>query len=199
MPTALIRHYDLLIDENNDPVHDSAPLRAYMDQWDGAVFLKALALDPSKSVLEIGVGTGRLAIRTAPLCSDFYGIDISPKTIRRASENLSHLNNVHLLCGDFLDAGLDRRFDVIYSSLTFFHIRDKQRAIEKAAALLTRSGRFVLSIDKNQDTIIDMGTRKLVLFPDTPEEICACIAKAGLELTSQNQTNFAHIFTAVKA
>lgn len=198
MPTDLIRHYDLLIEENNDPVHDPAPLRAYMDLWDGLVFLAELALDPSKSVLEIGVGTGRLAIRTAPLCGEFYGIDISPKTILRAAENLGHLKNIHLLQGDFMDMPPEQTFDVIYSSLTFMHLPDKQEAIEKAAALLNCGGRFVLSIDKNQDTVLDMGIRTLPIYPDTPEAIRLCLAKAGLKLTAQTETEFAHIFAAVK-
>lgn len=50
-------HYDLLIEENNDPVHDSPALKAYMEQWDGPVFLNALKLSGDKSVLEIGMGT----------------------------------------------------------------------------------------------------------------------------------------------
>ena len=195
----LIRHYDLLIDEGNDPVHDPAPLRAYMDKWDGPVFLEMLELDHTKTVLEIGVGTGRLAIRTAPLCGAFYGVDISPKTIRRASENLAHLGNVHLLPGDFLEMPVDRTFDVIYSSLTFMHIQDKRNAINRIAARLNPGGRFVLSIDKNQSPIIDMGTRQIAVFPDTPDIIRACIANAGLDLTAQAETEFAHLFAAVKS
>lgn len=198
MITDLIRHYDLLIDEHNDPVHDPAPLRAYMDKWDGPVFLEMLGLDRAKTVLEIGVGTGRLAIRTAPLCTKFFGIDISPKTIQRAAENLAHLKNVHLLQGDFMDMPTEQTFDVIYSSLTFMHIQDKQKAIEKVAAHLNPGGRFVLSIDKNQSPIIDMGTRKIPIFPDTPEMIRACIAAAGLELIAQTETAFSHLFAAVK-
>lgn len=85
IPNDLIRHYDLLIDENNDPVHDPEPLHQYMDQWDGPTFLDLLDLTKEKNVLEIGVGTGRLAVRTALLCGAFCGIDISPKTIQRAS------------------------------------------------------------------------------------------------------------------
>ena len=198
MENELIRHYDLLIDENNDPVHDPDPLREYMDLWDGVIFLDALQLDETKSVLEIGVGTGRLAIKTAPLCGEFYGIDLSPKTIRRAKENLDHLSNVHLLLGDFMVAELNESFDVIYSSLTFMHIRDKQGAITKAAGLLGQSGRFVLSIDKNQDRYLDMGTRKLEVYPDTPEEILRCMERAGLQVVSQAETELAYIFTAQK-
>lgn len=32
MKDDVVRHYDLLIDENNDPVHDPEPLRDYMYQ-----------------------------------------------------------------------------------------------------------------------------------------------------------------------
>lgn len=84
---SITHHYDLLIDENNDPVHDPKPLQDYMDKWDGQVFIDKMILNKENKVLEIGVGTGRLAVRVAPLCKDFFGIDISPKTIDRAKEN----------------------------------------------------------------------------------------------------------------
>ena len=75
MNTDVISHYDLLTDENNDPVNDPLHLRKYMDTWDGPPFLDALHLDSTKSVLEIGVGTGRLAVKTAPCCKP-----LKPKT-----------------------------------------------------------------------------------------------------------------------
>ena len=79
----VIQHYDLLIEENNDPVHDPKPLKDYMDKWDGQAFIDKMDLDKDKSVLEIGVGTGRLAVKTVILCKDYCGIDISPKTINK--------------------------------------------------------------------------------------------------------------------
>ena len=39
MKNDVIQHYDLLIDESNDPVHDPKPLRDYMDKWDGQSFI----------------------------------------------------------------------------------------------------------------------------------------------------------------
>lgn len=69
-----INHYDLLIDENNDPVHDPKPLQDYMNKWDGPKFIEQMQLDGSKSVLEIGVGTGRRAVRVASLCGELYGV-----------------------------------------------------------------------------------------------------------------------------
>ena len=64
--TEVIDHYDRLIEEGNDPVGDPEPLRAYMDKWDGQPFIDALELSKDKTILEIGVGTGRLAVRTVP-------------------------------------------------------------------------------------------------------------------------------------
>lgn len=84
----VIEHYDTLIDENNDPVYDPASLQEYMNKWDGQVFVDAMKLDKHKTVLEIGIGTGRLALKTIPLCKQFYGIDLSQKTIERATHNL---------------------------------------------------------------------------------------------------------------
>lgn len=194
----VIWHYDLLAEENNDPVHDPKPLRDYMDKWDGQAFIDGMQLDKNKSVLEIGIGTGRLAVRIAPLCGQLWGIDLSPKTIERAKENLSAYDNVHLHCGDFLVFEFSQIFDVIYSSLTFMHIREKQNAISKAAALLKDGGRFILSADKEQKGFIDTGTRRITVFPDTPAEIKSCIANTDLTVTQYWETEFAHIFVTKK-
>lgn len=194
----IVRHYDLLIDVNNDPVHDPKPLRDYMDKWDGRAFIDSMELDKNKSVLEVGVGTGRLAVRVAPLCGKFCGIDISPKTIERAKENLAEYRNVKLICGDFLSYKFDRKFDVIYSSLTFMHIEDKQKAVNKIAELLYNAGRLVLSIDKNQSEFIDTGTRKIKIYPDNADAITEYIKAAGLTILNQYDTEFATIFVAQK-
>lgn len=193
-----VSHYDLLIDEDNDPVHDPEPLQNYMNKWDGPEFTEQMQLNSSKSVLEIGVGTGRLAVRVSPLCGEFYGVDISSKTIERAKENLTEFENVRLTCADFLSYEFGRAFDVVYSSLTFMHIEDKQKAVNKIAGLLNDAGRFVLSIDKNPSKFIDTGTRKIKIFPDTPVEIAECIRTAGLTILNQYDTEFATIFVAQK-
>ena len=191
-------HYNSLINENNDPVHDPKPLRDYMDKWDGPEFIDKMCLDENKSVLEVGVGTGRLAIRVAPLCGEFCGIDISPKTIERAQENLAGLRNISLICGDFLSYGFDRSFDVIYSSLTLMHMEDKQRAIDKIAGLLTCEGRLVLSIDKNPSEYIDTGERKIKVYPDKSDATAGYIKTAGLTILDQYDTEFATVFVAQK-
>ena len=157
-----------------------------------------LKLSKRKTVLEIGVGTGRLAIKTAPQSKAFYGIDLSPKTIERAKDNLAGIENVNLICGDFLTYEFDRTFDIIYSSLTFRHIKEKQAAIEKAARLLSENGRFVLSIEKSQATLLEYGKRKIEIYPDNLDRILKYMEAAGLTKIEQKETEFAYILIGEK-
>lgn len=194
----VIKHYDMLIDENNDPARDPEPLRKYMDKWDGQQFIDAMELDMTKTVLEIGVGTGRLALKVAPLCKSFLGIDISPKTVKRARENLSKYNNVSLVCGDIIDFEYERAFDVIYSSLTFMHIKEKKKAIEKTESLLNEGGLFVLSLDKSREGFIDMESRRIKIYPDDPNEISLMLADAGMTVTERFETELACVIVSRK-
>ena len=195
---AVAKHYDILINEGNDPVHDPEPLKAYMDKWDGQVFIDKMQLSKDKNVLEIGVGTGRLAVRTAPLCNEFYGIDISPETIKGAKKNLEEISNINLICDDFMTYSFNNIFDVIYSSLTFMHIKDKQGSINKVRELLKNGGLFVLSTDKNQNKFIDIGSNKIEVYPDTVENIIECINNSGLTLIGHYETEFANVFVCKK-
>lgn len=193
----LIYHYDTLIDENDDPTQDLPPLREYMDQWDGEPFLSALALSPDKCVLEIGVGTGRLALRTAPRCKKFTGIDLSPKTIERAEKNLASFQP-RLICADFLTFPFPMTFDIIYSSLTFFHIRKKKKALKKIFRLLSAGGRFVLSVEKEQRKKLVCGSREIRLYPDSEQKIQKNLLQAGFSLQNKFETPFAIVFVAQK-
>ncbi len=196
---SVIEHYDKLIDENNDPLYDPEPLKEYMDKWDGQVFIDSMKLDKTKTVLEIGVGTGRLAVKTTPLCKKFIGIDISPKTIDKAKYNLSQYQNTVLICADFMTYNFDTTFDVVYSSLTFMHIGNKQKCVNKIYSLLKSNSLFVLSIDKNQNKYIECGDRKIEIYPDNLSDTKVYITNSGLTLLDCIETEFAYILVALKA
>ena len=191
-------HYDLLIEENNDPFRDPPALRKYMESWDGTVFLDLMELDESKTVLEIGVGTGRLAIKTAGCCRWLTGIDISPKTIERARENLQHCLNISLICDDFITHQFTETFDVVYSSLTMMHFPDKALVIGKMSSLLNDGGLLCLSIDKNQSEWIDMGSRRVRIYPDTPEKTVTFAEQVGLKVNRIIETENAYLLAFSK-
>ena len=194
----VITHYDLLIDENNDPFRDSPPLQEYMNRWDGELFLESLELSNNKNVLEIGIGTGRIAVKVAPYCIRLTGIDISPKTIERAKENLKEYSNICFVCGDFNEYDFVETFDVIYSSLTMMHFKDKATVIAKVDKLLNDSGIFCLSIDKNQSEYIDMGTRKIKVYPDNLDNIISIIGETAMSVVKVIETDNAYIVVSRK-
>lgn len=194
-----VDHYDNLIDENNDPIRDPEILKQHMDKWDGPKFIEALELSKDKTVLEIGIGTGRIAVKTAPKCKKLYGIDISSKTIARAKENLSFTDNVEFILGDYLEQNFSIKFDAIYSSLTLLHIENKQAFFNKVFADLKAKGRFVLSIDDdNQNDYLDMGEYKVRVYPDNPEDTKAGLLNSGFNIIDIIKTDYAHIFVCNK-
>lgn len=198
MKNDVINHYDALIDEGNDPFRDPKPLKEYMDRWDGKQFLDCLSLNKNKTVLEIGVGTGRLAARVAPYCEKFTGIDISGKTIERAKQNLSAFSNITLILDDFYRHTFSEQFDIIYSSLTFMHFKDKQKVVEIVFSILKPEGIFVLSIDKNTDNHIQYGERIVEIFPDDLQSIKEHMKSAGFVIKDVFETDASYIISAAK-
>lgn len=193
---SLQKHYDLLIDEGDDPVHDPPALKEYMSKWDGPEFIKALDVDKNKSVLEIVAGTGRTAVQIISQCACYTGIDISPKAVERLNQNLLMHSNKNLICADFLNYKFNEKFDIIYSTLTFFHIEDKTGAIMKVSSLLNSSGRFVLSISKDISDKLIYNERSLTLFPDSVHNIREDIINSGLAISEIIETELAYIFVA---
>ena len=194
----VITHYDKLVADNNDPFRDPMPLQNYMDKWDGQAFLDSMCLSPAKNVLEIGMGTGRIAAKVAPCCLKLWGIDISPRTIQRARENLSGFQNIEFICADFRDYDFEETFDVIYSSLTMMHFEDKRQFLLKVSSLLNENGIFCLSIDKNLSDYIDMGDYKLRVYPDRAEDLIEQISFTDMRITNQFETEFAHVIICCK-
>lgn len=192
------KYYDKLIDDNNDPYYDSPHLKEYMDKWDGKVFIDSLKLNDKLSVLEIGIGTGRLACKVAPKCLKLTGIDISLKTIKKATLNLSRFKNIELICSDFITYIFNNKFDVIYSSLTFMHFKDKEEVINKISNLLVDGGLLCLSIDKNQENYILYGDIKIEIYPDNLDNIINLLKNNSMKIDKILETEFAYIVVSIK-
>ena len=193
-------HYDLLIDEGDDPVHDNDILKQYMSNWDGPLFFRSLDVNVGKSILEIGVGTGRIAKQVLDMgCKEFVGIDISHKTIKKAKENLKNYENIELIEENALTFLRQSKFDIIYSVLTFLHIEDKELVLKNIFISLKSGGHFVLSISKD-DYWLDYGSRKVRLFPQNKEYYIKLLHKVGFKIVFNEDTEsgFATIIKAKK-
>jgi len=193
------KHYDLLIENGNDPVLDCKALADYMDKWDGEDFINLLNLDNSKTVLEIGCGTGRIAKKIISQCKKYVGIDISKKTIDIARKHFESINNAIFINEDFLNYKVNQKYDVIYSTLTFMHFKEKEKALVNVFNLLKRNGKFVLSIDKSQQEFIDTGYSKIVIYPDNPTDICKILANLRFVGIVTKEIDNAYLITAQRS
>lgn len=194
-----LEHYELLIEEGNDPVQDPPNLQAYMNRWDGPLFFNSL-VPKNKLVLDIGIGTGRIAKEVLSAgCQYLVGIDISPKTLDRAKLNLEHYSNIELLNSDINRFIRPDTFDLAYSVLTFLHIEDKEMALFNIYKSLKDHGEFVLSVSKD-DEWLDFKNRIIKLYPMSIEEYIHLFQTVGFKIESVQETDskFATIIKGIK-
>lgn len=107
------------------------------------------------AVLELGVGTGRVAIAIAERGVGVVGVDRMPEMLARAAERIAKLpaktrERIELVRGDIRAVRLGRRFPLVISPFNvFMHLyerRDVERALETVHAHLAPGGRFVFDV-----------------------------------------------------
>ena len=174
------KHYDLLTSEGDDPVHDPPKLREYMDRYDGPAFFEQLGSVTGVRVLEIGIGTGRLAIKALKQRPELLvGLDVSRNALAKCRRNIGDSKRLVLQQATFPEWDSDATFDVIYSSQTFMHIAELEDSFGRIRQLLSANGHVLISF-ANCDRIVDFGDRVLRLYRHDPEEIESAATNSGL-------------------
>jgi SAM-dependent methyltransferase len=128
---------------------------------DAAVgFLAGLA--GAGPVLELGIGTGRLALPLAARGLAVHGIDASPAMVARLRAKPGG-ERIPVTLGDFKDVAADGRFALIFVAFnTFFGLpsqEDQVRCFAAVAEHLTPGGVFVLEAFVPDPTLFDHGQR----------------------------------------
>lgn len=99
------------------------------------------------SALELGVGSGRIALPLAKLGVKVDGIDISPATVAQMQAKPQG-DSVNVTIGNFVDFDVDGRYQLIYVVWnTFFNVATQQeqvRCFQNVASHLTQDGCFVI-------------------------------------------------------
>lgn len=113
-------------------------------------------------VLELGVGTGRVAIPLAATGLDVHAIELDPDMIDQLrSKPGSERVNVHL--GDMADLDLDGSFGLIYAVFgTLFMLPtqdDQVRCFQRAAEKLTPNGKLVVEALMPRPVGYDRGSK----------------------------------------
>lgn len=123
------------------------------DTWAGGVFATAdcvervAQLAGSGPVLELGVGTGRVALPLAARGLEVTGIDSSPEMLARLAAKADG-RSVRGICGDFAEIPVDGRFSLILLAAdTLFMLTSQEeqvRCVQNAAGHLTAGGVLVV-------------------------------------------------------
>ncbi|HEY3358507.1 MAG TPA: class I SAM-dependent methyltransferase [Polyangia bacterium] len=106
-------------------------------------------LGPDRAALEIGCGTGRIALALAPAVAEVYGLDLSRRMIAAARRHAGDRLNLHFSVTRGRDLGRfpDRRFDLVYAVDSFPYLVETgivETHVHEAARVLAPGGDLVV-------------------------------------------------------
>jgi len=110
--------------------------------------MRALALKPGQSVVEVGCGGGKNAVEAAKAVSpggDYTGVDISQVLIDHCTKRAADLKNASFLCADAQTATLDTQRDRAFSSFGVMFFDHPPTAFANIRKWVKPGGDFVFS------------------------------------------------------
>ncbi len=145
----------------SQPLADEAA-QFYADTYDAATpdwpaeiaFYQQLAVEAlgaGGAILELGCGTGRVAIRLAQSGASVVGLDLSAQMIEAARRKSAGLDNIRWLCGDMRRFRLGQQFALILiPGHSFQHLNsagDQVACLRCIERHLLPGGRLVVHLD----------------------------------------------------
>src|SRR5262249_36683759 len=124
-------------------------------------------LKTSDCILDVGTGTGLVALRAAKLLSEgrVIGIDHSQRMIEQARNKARRLGLGEVVTFTLSDAEhlefSDRSFDVVLSLYALFHFPDPFRAVTEIYRVLRPGGHVVVGVGSGPSLLSRDGTRQI--------------------------------------
>ena len=148
-----------------------------------------------QKVLDVGCGTGLLSLKFLEKadCS-IIGVDNSPKMMSIFQKKINDLklsNRINLKLEDAssLNFNLDS-FDIVASTVTLHHLKDKYPSIKQIYNILKPEGRFILGdIDMDTTGNVNDPKRLLRVLEWLKEEFILALTEGGPETFSRMYDN----------
>ena len=129
-------------------LYDSDPRTFLKDEVD--FYKKLVATLAPKTILELGVGTGRIFAKLLPTVDFAVGIDSSEAMLAACERKCSGSGKYALTLGSFVEFDLARHFDLIYMPFnTFQHLlrrNDQLKCLASVKKHLAQEGSFILDV-----------------------------------------------------
>lgn len=141
-----------------DPIlYDSDPRPFLKDEIE--FYVKLVNKLKAKTILELGVGTGRIFSKLLPLVKFAEGLDISESMLTACRNKCSGSMNYKLHKASFTDFNLQTTFDLIYLPFnTFQHLLTQEEQIECLINIKNHmhvGSRFILDVMNGDNLIFD--------------------------------------------
>lgn len=153
--------------------------------------LAELHPSPGQGTLELGVGTGRIALPLARRIGDVDAMDSSPEMLEVLRENKGE-EPVHAIHGNFIDQLPDRRYGMVFAVCQTFSMiqsrRQQRRTLENVYSVLEPGGIFVIETGNPRyvSTLMQGQNPALTAVPLT-EEHNWLITYSRIEKNSDNE------------
>lgn len=138
------------------------------DAFERKIAITKARMTPSDVVLDIGCGTGSLALRLAPNAAHVHGLDISCEMMRiaRGKAEAEGRDNVTFHTGPFddrFDAFEDQSLDGVCAYSILHLIEDREAALAHIYRMLKPGGFFVSSTACLRESWMPMGLAVAVM------------------------------------
>ncbi len=146
-------------------------------------------------VLDIGCGTGLLSLKFLEKADCLiYSIDSSPEMLGMFKKKIDKFNLSEKIFCKLEDAESldfeDKKFDIIASTVTLHHVKNKLPVIKKIFELLKPGGRFVLGdIDVDTTGNLENPERMLRILDFLKEEFILALKEGGVKAFSRMYDN----------
>jgi ubiquinone/menaquinone biosynthesis C-methylase UbiE len=130
--------------------YDGRVMKTYRNAYDLSIRKVRSILTPEKTVLEIGCGTGIIALGISPDAKHISAVDISPRMIAEAMRKAAEasLDNVEFrVCDGYAAPFEDGSFDVVLLFNTLHVVKEPSGLLREARRLLKPSGLLAAAVD----------------------------------------------------